>query len=419
MSHTTTAARLAIDGGDPVRSEPLRAPQREVGQPELDQLQRVIDAGVLGRRAGGKLCDEFEAKFAEFYGAKYACATTSGTGAIHLAIGAINPEPGSEIITGPITDVGTLIPILAQSCIPVFADVQLDTMNMDPEDLERRITAQTAAIIPVHIGGSPCDMDPIMEIARKRGIPVIEDCAQCYCAQYKDRWSGQIGDFGTFSMQQSKHMTTGEGGITITNSDEWGPRASSFSYKGNPVYTDDGARHYNGFGFHLQMNELTAAVAIAQLERLPGVCAARQHNGSRLTELTRDLPGFHPQRVLEGCTSTYWFYALRIVEEEAGIDAQRFYECMRAEGVPCGVHYIGKPIFLYDAFRKKQVFGTSHHPWSLQDPAHAVRYEEGECPNCERVLNEMITIPMHEKFTDGDIEDIANAAEKVLALSQA
>jgi len=417
MPATTAASKLAIEGGDPVRATPLRAPQREIGAPEMAQLQRVIDAGVMSRRAGGKLCDEFEARFAAFYERKYACATTSGTGAIHLALGAINPNPGSEVITGPITDVGTIIPILAQSCIPVFADVQLDTMNMDPADLERRITSRTAAIMPVHIGGNPCDMDPIMEIARRRGIPVIEDCSQCYCAEYKGRWSGQIGDFGAFSMQQSKHMTTGEGGITLTDSDEWGPRASSFSYKGNPIYTEDGARHYNGFGFHLQMNELTAAVALAQLERLPGVVAARTRNGQLLTKLTRGLPGFHPQRVLEGCTSTYWFYALRIVEAEAGLNAKRFQECMSAEGIPCGVHYIGKPIFLYDSFREQRVFGNSHHPWNLQDPAHAVRYEPGECPNCERVLNEMITIPMHEKYTEGDIRDIAAAAEKVLRLA--
>jgi len=414
---TTAASKLAIDGGDPVRREPLPTPPRAIGEPELAQLRRVIDAGVMNRRAGGKLCDEFEAKFAAFYGRKHACATTSGTGAIHLALGAIDPEPGSEVITGPITDVGTIIPILAQSCIPVFADVDVETMNMDPADLARRITPRTAAIIPVHLGGSPCDMDPIMAIARANGIPVIEDCSQCYCAEYRGRWSGQIGDFGTFSLQQSKHMTAGEGGITLTDSDEWGPRASSFSYKGNPIYTADGARHYNGFGFHLQMNELTAAVAIAQLERLPGVCAARTRNGDRLTELTRGLTGFHPQKVLDGCTNVYWFYGLRIVEDEAGIDAQRFYDCMRAENVQCGVHYIGRPIFLFDWLREKRAFGNGHHPWSLQAPEHAVRYEEGECPNTERVLREMITIWVHESWGERELQDIADAAEKVIRLA--
>jgi perosamine synthetase len=406
--------RLAIDGGIPVRATPLTAPPREIGDAELAELRRVFDAQVMNRWSGGKLTDEFEAAFAAFYGAPGAAASTSGTSAIHLALGVLNPDPGDEIITAPITDLGTIIPILAQNAIPVFADVDLDTFNIDPEDFERRITPRTRAVIPVHLGGNPCDLDRILEIARRHHLRVIEDCSQSYCASYRGRWVGTLGDFGCFSLQQSKHMTTGDGGITIAPDEDSVELARKFGAKGRPLYTPDGARHYHSFGFNYNMTELQAAVALAQLRRLPGVTGARTRLGERLTARLAVLPGVHPQQVLDGCRSTYWFYALRLVEEEAGLAPGRFAECMRAEGIPCGVYYIGKPIFLYESLRGKQVYGRSHFPWSLQDPAAAVRYEEGECPNTERALREMITIPLHEKFSDRDVDDIATATEKIL-----
>jgi dTDP-4-amino-4,6-dideoxygalactose transaminase len=406
--------RLAIDGGTPVRSTPLAAPPRAVGEAELAELRRVIEAQVMNRWSGGTLVDEFEAAFAAFYGARKAVASTSGTAAIHVAVGALNPEPGDEIITSPITDLGTVIPILAQNCIPVFADVDLDTFNLDPADVERRITPRTRAIIAVHLGGNPCDLDALLAISERHRLQLIEDCSQCYCGSHHGKWTGQRGVFGCFSLQQSKHMTTGDGGITITDDEDLGDLALKFGAKGRPLYTPDGARHYHSFGFNYNMTELQAAVALAQLRRLPGVTAARTRNGEHLTRLLAGLPGLHPQKVLEACRSVYWFYALRLVEAEAGLSPRRFADCMRAEGIPCGVHYIGKPIFLYDSLRGKQVYGTSHYPWSLQDPATAVRYEAGECPNTERALNEMITIPLHEAYTDRDVDDIAAAAARVL-----
>ncbi len=397
-----------------MRATPLSAPPREVGEPELAELRRVIEAGVMNRWSGGKVVEEFETAFAAFYGARRAVASTSGTAAIHVALGALNPEPGDEIITAPITDLGTIIPILAQNCIPVFADVDLETFNLDPADLERRITPRTRAVIPVHLGGNPCDMVAILAVARRHGLTVIEDCSQCYCATYRGKWTGQMAEFGCFSLQQSKHITAGDGGITITNDDALGELALKFGAKGRPIYTADGARHYHSFGFNYNMTELQAAVALAQLRRLPGVTEARTRHGERLTARIGGLPGIYPQRVLEGCRSVYWFYALRLVEGEVGMAPRRFAECLRAEGIPCGVHYIGKPIFLYDSLRPKQVYGTSHYPWSLQDPARAVRYEEGECPNAERALNEMVTIPLDERYTDDDVDDIGDAVEKVL-----
>jgi len=202
------ADRPAVLGGTPVRDKPLPNPQRHPGDQAVANLTQVIESGHLWR-IGGHFVDDFERAFAEFYGVRHCTASTSGTAAIHCAVGALNPEPGDEIITAPITDMGTIIPILAQNAIPVFADVELATGNLDPADVEVRITARTRAIMPVHLGGNPCNLDAFVALAKKHGLALIEDCSQAYCASYQGRWVGTFGDVAAFSMQQSKHLTSG------------------------------------------------------------------------------------------------------------------------------------------------------------------------------------------------------------------
>jgi dTDP-4-amino-4,6-dideoxygalactose transaminase len=389
-------------------------PPRATGEQALDNLRQVIESGNMNRTARVWV-KRLEEEFAAFYGVKHCTASTSGTSAIHVAVGALNPEPGDEIITAPITDMGTVIPILAQNAIPVFADVQRETFNVDPADVERRITPRTRAIIPVHLGGNPCDMDAILDVARRHKLAVIEDCSQAYCASFQGRLTGTMGDIGAFSMQQSKHFTVGDGGLTVTNDDDLGQKIVLFADKGWPRYSAEGARNYLSFGFNYHMTELQGAVGVAELPLVKDVCARRTRNGERLTALLRGLPGIHPQAVRPGNHSTYWFFALRAVEAETGVPPQKFAEAVRAEGVACGYQYIGKPIFLYEALRRKRIYGTSDYPFSLQDPQHAVRYEEGECPNCEAALNEMLTVPLHEGFGEQELQDIAAAFHKVAA----
>jgi dTDP-4-amino-4,6-dideoxygalactose transaminase len=430
--------RLALLGGTPVRREPLPVPPRATGDGALANVQQVLESGLMNRHAKVWV-RRLEEEFAAFYGVRHCTASTSGTSAIHLAVGALNPDPGDEIITAPITDMGTVIPILAQNAIPVFADVQRETFNLDPLDVERRITSRTRAIIPVHLGGNPCDMDALLDIARRHHLMLIEDCSQAYCASYQGsqarhgsrvpgcatgpsdreglggRWTGTMGDIGCFSMQQSKHFTVGDGGLTITDDEELGRKIALFADKGWPRYSAEGARTYESFGFNYHMTELQGAVAVSELPLLRGVCERRTRNGERLTELLRGLPGIHPQLVQPGNHSTYWFFALRAVEAETGVPPQRFAEAVRAEGVSCGYQYIGKPIFLYEALRRKRIYGSSTYPFSLQDPAQAVRYEVGECPNCEAALDEMLTVPLHESWGERELQDIADAFHKVSA----
>ena len=204
--------RLAIDGGEPLRREPF-ASRWDFGEPEKRNLRETIDRASEPGGSWGTTNQvrEFEDAFAKRHGVKYAIATDSGTGAIHAAVGAVNPEPGDEIITTPTSDIGTVLGIMLQNAVPVFADWDPDTFNTDPVDLERRITDRTRAIIVVHLFGNPCDMDAIMDIARRHNLVVIEDLSQAHLAEYQGRMVGTIGDIGCLSIG-GKTLTAGGGG---------------------------------------------------------------------------------------------------------------------------------------------------------------------------------------------------------------
>jgi perosamine synthetase len=206
---------------------------------------------------GGKMVPDLEREFASAYEVPYAVASTSGTAAIHVALGALDLNPGDEVITAPITDLGTVIPILCQNAIPVFADVD-HTYNMDPADVERKITPETRAIIVVHLFGNPCDMDSMRDIAQRHHLPLIEDCSQTHRTKYRGRYVGTLGDIGCFSFQQSKHMTTGDGGMTITSNKEYWERMKLFADKGY-ARKGWGRRAYLFHAPNYRMTELVAA----------------------------------------------------------------------------------------------------------------------------------------------------------------
>jgi dTDP-4-amino-4,6-dideoxygalactose transaminase len=407
--------KLAIDGGSPVRVEPF--PDRRFGDEEIVELTDVVRSGILGR---GPKVHEFERAFADLHGVKHCVASTSGTAAIHIAVGVVDPLPGDEIISAPITDMGGVITVIAQNAIPVFADVDANTGNIDPKDVERKITDRTKAIIPVHLAGNPCDMDPIMEIAAKHNLIVIEDCSQAHLAEYKGRRVGTIGHIGAFSLQQGKHMRTGEGGMTITNDDKMGERARLFGDKGWPRYSADGAREHLVYGMTYRMTNLQAAVGLAQLRKLQWVVQQRIRLADMLTELISDIDGLIPPIILENAVHTYWFYHILVKEETLGISPGRFAELLRAEGIPAKANYIGKPIFLYEMVRRKKIHGDSVCPFGcpLYGGPNPVKYEEGACPNTERFLDEMTILPLNEFFTEEDIRDIATAVQKVTYMSR-
>ena len=397
---------LAINGGTPVRAKlfPKRTP---FDDREIELVTQAIRSQNLFQWSGTMVKD-FEQRFAEMYGVKYAVTSTSGTAAIHLAVGTIDPNPGDEIITAPITDLGSVVPILQQNAIPIFADID-GTYNMDPEDVERKITDRTKAIMVVHLFGNPANMDAFVDLSKRYRIPLIEDCSQAHVTTYKGKLLGTIGDIGCFSLQQSKHMTTGDGGVTITNNEAYYDRMRFFVDKGFQR-KGWGPRAYLFLAPNYRMNELTAAVGLAQIEKVKEVVRKRHALGDRLTELLRDVDGVHPAPVTEDGMHTYWMYPLRVTKTTA----EDFAKALTAEGVPAGAGYIGKPIYLCtEALTAKKTYGTSHCPFDCPHTDRQIEYTEGMCPITEEALTRMVTFSFNENYTEEDIADIAEAIRKV------
>jgi dTDP-4-amino-4,6-dideoxygalactose transaminase len=398
--------QLALEGGTPVRTEPL--PQRRpFGDKEIELAAQAIRSQNLFRW-GGTFVAQLEARFAKFYGAPGAAACTSGTASLHLAVGAINPDPGDEIITAPITDLGSIIPILYQGAIPIFADVDPETGNMDPDDTEAKITDRTRAIMVIHLFGSPAPMDRFVEIARKHDLPLIEDASQCHATRYKGRYAGTYGDIGCFSFQQSKHMTCGDGGATISVDEETVARMRLFSDKGW-VRGGEGPRGYIIHAPNYRMTELHAAVLLAQLEKVRHVVERRMALGDYLNTLLVDVEQVKTPPRSADVEHSYWLYPLRLVEH----NPERFAEALRAEGIPAGAGYVGKPIYLCAAsLRDKKTYGSSHWPFG-SDVACEIEYKEGMCPRTEQFLKHVVTLPLHEHMAERDMEDYATALRKV------
>lgn len=397
--------KLAINGGPAVRTNPF--PKRKpYGEDEIKEVTEALMSQDLFYREGNKT-STFEKEFAKKYGVKYAITGTSGTAALHIAIAGLDLEPGSEVITAPVTDYGSVAGMIFQGLIPVFADWKENTFTMDPISIEERITDKTKAIVVVHLFGNPCDMDAIMSIAHKYNLVVIEDCCQAYFTPYKGRLCGTIGDIGCFSMQMSKHLPTGEGGVVITNNDNYAMRMGLFRDKGWENRHKWGPRSYTFVGINYRMNDLTGAVALAQLRKTENVVKAMRELGNMLTELIKDISGITPCPVTPGGEHSYWLYPFKIT----GCDAQYFVKALQAEGIPCSWGYTVKPIYLCtDALAKKKTFGSSKYPFVLSSD---VEYKEGLCPIAENELQKICTFRLYENWDKNDIEDIAAAIKKV------
>lgn len=344
----------------------------------------------------------FEKEFSQVYGVPYAVASTSGTAAIHTALGALDLNPGDEVITTPVTDMGTIIPILYQQCIPIFADID-ESYNMNPQDVENKITARTRAIIAVHLFGNPCNMNALADIAKRHKIPLIEDCSQAHMTLYQGKYVGTLGDIGCFSFQQSKHMTTGDGGMTITSNQEYFERMRLFVDKGY-ARKGWGARAYLFLAPNYRMNELTAAVGRAQLKKVINVIRKRQELGKQLTNLISDLPGLRPAPVNSQGESSYWLYPLYL---ESG-DGEAFCKELIKNKIWASYGYTGKPIYLCsEALAGKKTFGDSHFPFSIGVTNKSYDYKEGLCPKAEEILKHLICIPMDESWDKSRIEHTA------------
>lgn len=381
---------------------------------EKTAILRVVEKTMTGPEAidmygKGPEVASYEREFADYFGVKFAAAVSSGTAAIHSAIGALRLEPGSEIITTPITDPGTVAPILMQNCIPIFADVDYETLNLSPESIEKNITEKTKAIIVVHLAGQPCDMEPIMEVAKKYNLYVIEDCAQAHGAKYKGRYVGTFGDLSAFSLMAGKHMNAGgQGGMVITNNEELYWNAKRFSDRGKPFNSTETTNLFLGLNY--RMTELQAAVGRVQLTKLADIKRKRQYIVERLREGLSKLKAFRLWKFIDGAEPNPWFAFVKFNKEYMRINKEETAKVLAEYGLPVGAHYV-VPIYNQYWIKNRVTYGTSQYPWSMPG-ARKIDYTNC-CPNAERALADHMTLYLHEGWTEREINYTIEVFKKV------
>jgi perosamine synthetase len=378
---------------------------RTLGHEEIAAISEAIRSGVL-TSTKGTWVKTLETRFAKKMGVRFAHACSSGTAAIHCAIAAIDPEPGDEIVTSPITDMGALTPIVYQGAVPVFAEVDPKTCNVTAATLKPCLSPRTKAIVVTHLFGNPCEMDEIMELARARKIPVIEDCAQSFMATWDGRLTGTIGDIGCFSLQQGKHMTTGEGGMVISNNEVLARRVFLFINKAWG-YGDSDPDHYF-LALNYRMSELQGACAVAQLEKLDWVASARIAAANKLSAKLRGVKGIELPWQHTKSAHTFWKYCLRVDGNVIPGGSVALAGKLKVRNISSAPRYIQKPAFMCQVFREQRTFGKSRFPFTLARP-EAVDYDPQKFPLTAEALEKILVLPWNEKYEDKHIEYIADS----------
>lgn len=417
------AEKLAIDGGAPVRKSPLGS--RPYGPQFYDDVEKQEVLDVLDSKnpfrwwhSSSKVL-QFEKAFAEHIGVKYALGVTSGTTALYTAMAAIEIGPGDEVILPAWTWYADYDAVILAGGLPVFAEID-ESLTMDPTDIEHRITPRTKAIVPSHLQGTPADLDPILEIARKHKLRLVEDCAQCCGGRYKGKFVGSIGDMGINSFQLSKTITSGEGGAVTTNDATLFERAVRFhdvSSLRSPYHDALGGGLLAGFAScNFRMNEFTGAVLKGQVTKLPTICERLRHCARQVREGIADLPGLKLRKTgdQEGDIGVTVFLDL-------GTRRQRdwFLRALRAENISASGPG-GSVILPTD--RRIESKATIHPDWpSFRSPAgQAIRYGAEACPRTIDIISRLGGVIMDPSFTDEDTADIVRAIRKVyLAMPQA
>lgn len=379
---------------------------RSFGPEELQLLTEVLASGIL-TSTKGTMVNAFETEFARLVGANYVSACSSGTAAIHTAIAALNPEPGDEIITSPITDMGALTPILYQTAIPVFTDVDPQSGNPTLESIHAKISDRTRAIIVTHLFGNPCNLAEIKALADTRRIPVIEDAAQAFGATIDGKPAGTIGDIGCFSLQQGKHITTGEGGLVCSNHELLAQRMRKFINKawGYGELNPD----HQFLALNYRMSELQGAVALAQLRKLSELCQVRQERARLFCELLADVENLDLPEVAPENQHGFWRIPL-IVND---ISPETIATLLKEKGITALPNYIRKPAFQCEVFKNQATFGASRFPFTLARP-EALNYDPAQFPGVFSFLSRVLVIGWNEKISVADVQIIADAIRKAI-----
>ncbi len=408
MTATADAqVRLAIQGGAKAKSSPYGVAAK-YGPEEKEAVLSALDQGTLFYALGRKT-KELCARFCELYGFAHASATSSGTASIHVALGCAGVGPGDEVILTPITDLGSVIGVLYQNAVPVFADMEPYTFSPSPDSIADRITDRTRAILVIHLAGNPADMDAICRIAAERNVAVIEDCAQAWMASLDGRLTGTFGAMGCYSLNEFKHISAGDGGLVGTSDAELGRLAALWADK---CYDRTSRRRDPWFlAPNYRMNELTAAVSLAQMEKVRAIAARRRDLGRRLTAGIAGLEGVTPFEERGECT--YWFYMFRLDEEVLGVSRADFVEALQAEGVACEPGYTADVMYKYRMFRERSAYPHSEYPFRDPVSGRVAEYPDGLCPEAERIVDTCVWMPLKEHFSDTDVDEVAAGIRKV------
>ncbi len=337
---------------------------------------------------------------------------SSGTAAVHIAVAAAGVGPGDEVITSPVTDFGTVTGILFQQAIPVFADLGAATYNLDPAAVERAITPRTKAIIAVHLAGTPCDLDALRAIADKHRLFLIEDCAQAWGARHRGRPVGTVGHAACFSLMNSKHIGTGDGGVVASSDARLGPALQKFADKGFDRGTGGFTWDQTGvLATNYRMSELQAAFGAAQLDRLEAIAAKRAVLGRALIEEISGLPSVQPPALPAEDRGTFWFFYFRLRLERLKCSRAEFVEALRAEGATASAGYIPVPVYGTKVFREHAFFAGR---WPIKEAGlTAMDYSRVRCPEAEAILATGVQCPLNESMDEAHVREIGAAVRKV------
>jgi len=369
-----------------------------IEQDEIDEVVHCLESGWIGT---GPRVARFEREFAAYKGHQFAAAVSSCTAAMHLSILAAGISEGDEVITTPLTFCATVNAIIHAGGTPVLADVDPQTMNIDPVEVEARTTARTKAIVPVHFAGRPADMDALTDIASRHGLKIIEDCAHAIETEYHGRKAGTFGDFGCFSFYATKNVTTGEGGMVLTRNEEDLARIKVLALHGMSKdawkrFSDEGYKHYFVVetGFKYNMMDLQAALGIHQLARVESNWRRREEIWQRYDEAFAGLPVTLPAEPEPDTRHGYHLYTILIDEARAGISRDEFLDAMAADNIGVGVHYLSVPE--HPVYQDK--FG-----WRPED-----------YPDAMRIGRQTVSLPLSAKLTDAEVSRVIEAVRATL-----
>jgi dTDP-4-amino-4,6-dideoxygalactose transaminase len=414
--------QLALLGGQKTITEAF--PHfNSYGDEEIQAAKTVIESGVLSKFLGawhedfygGVKVREFEVAWKSYFDVKHAISVNSATSGLVAAVGSLMIEPGDEIIVSPWTMCASATSILVWNAIPVFADIEPDTFNLDPTSIEKNITPLTKAIVVPDIFGQAANLDAIMTIARRNNLNVIEDAAQAPGAFYKGKHVGTVADIGVFSLNYHKHIHTGEGGVCVTNDDALAERMQLIRNHAEAVVAGKGVTNLiNMVGFNLRLGEIEAAIGIEQLKKLKHLAGQKSHAGSLLEKGLSGLKGLTPAKVTKDCTHVYYIYPLVLDCEALGVSRKNIASALRAEGVDFLIEgYVN--VHLLPVYQQKTAYGSKGFPWSIGEYHSSVSYAKGICPVAEKLHDTTmlgLQLCLHD-FNDQQVDLVIKAFHKV------